>query len=556
MPRPAPSPTGGLTYVAPGDPLADLSADRRRRDRDALAAGEPVDVLVVGGGITGAGVALDAATRGLSVALVERHDLAHGTSRWSSKLVHGGLRYLAHGDVGVAWESAVERAHLVSTIAPHLVHPLTQVVPVMDDTAAADALLTRIGFVAGDALKVGARTRRGALPRARRIDADTARALCPTLDARRLRGAAVNVDGQLEDDARLVVAVARTAAAYGARILTRTSALEIGPGGTVVSDGLDGGTYEIRARHVVNATGVWAGELDPRVTLSPSRGTHVVLRGQTLGRPTASLTVQVPGERGRYVFSLPQPDGLVYVGLTDVPAPGPVPDVPEPTADEIAWVLDVLSTVLGTPLTPADAVGAFAGLRPLVVPAAGSDTPEGETADISRRHLVRRGHDGLVTVTGGKLTTYRRMAEDVVDLLTEVPCRTTQVPLVGAGVVPPPVADPRIPVRILRRYGVEAPLVASYADGHPELLRPLAPDVPVLGVELVHGVLREGALDLDDLLSRRTRVALVPDDLAAATPRAAELLDGLGLLPVGAAGSGTARGGTARGGRRGPAGEG
>lgn len=515
--RPAPSPSGGPPFVAPGDPMADLSPARRTADREHVRHHE-VDVLVVGGGVTGAGVALDAATRGLSVALVEKHDLAFGTSRWSSKLVHGGLRYLAKGDVGVAWESAEERAHLIGTIAPHLIHPVAQVVPVMADTPSRDSMLTRVGFLAGDALKVGARTRHGVLPHARGIGADEARGLSPTLDRDRLRGAALNYDGQLEDDARLVVAIARTAAAYGAHVLTRTAAVEVGDGGAVVEDLHDPGSYKIRARTVVNATGVWAGSLDGAVRVRPSRGTHVVLRGETLGHPTASLTVAVPGEFGRYVFSLPQPDGLVLVGLTDVPQEGPLPDVPEPSAEEIAWVLDVLSTVLERPVTPADAVGAFAGLRPLVVPADGAD---GTTADISRRHLVRGRAGGLVTVTGGKLTTYRRMAQDVVDLLTDAPCLTAGIPLVGAG----PVADAsRVPARLARRYGSEAALVASYADGRPGLLEPLAPGVPVTGVELVHGVQREGALTLDDLLARRTRIALVPADEAAVQHRAAEVL--------------------------------
>lgn len=512
------SPSGRAPYVPPGDPLADLSPERRRLDRDAVRR-DPVDVLVVGGGITGAGVALDAATRGLSVALVEAHDLAFGTSRWSSKLVHGGLRYLAKGDVGVAWESAEERAHLIGTIAPHLIRALPQVVPVFADTPRSQALLTRVGFLAGDALKVGARTVHGALPHARRIGADEAIALSPTVDTGRLTGAALNYDGQLEDDARLVVAVARTAAAFGARVLTRTRALSVGDGGALVEDSAEpGAPYQIRSRVVVNATGVWAGGLDPAVRIRPSRGTHVVLRPEVLGNPTASLTVPVPGEFGRYVFTLPQPDGPVLVGLTDVPQEGPLPDVPEPSAEEVAWILDVLSTALARPLTPDHVVGAFAGLRPLVEPEHGQEH-EG-TADISRRHLVRRESPGLVTVTGGKLTTYRRMAQDVVDLITDVPCRTTGQPLVGAG----PVADAdRLPARLVRRYGSEAALVSSYADADPALLAPLAPGVPVLGVELVHGLLREGALDVADLLERRTRVSLVPADLAAATPRAEEI---------------------------------
>lgn len=513
------TPTGGSPFLTPGDPLADLTRERRVRDRGALAAGLAVDVLVVGGGVTGAGVALDAASRGLSVALVERHDLAHGTSRWSSKLVHGGLRYLAHGEVALAWESARERACLMGTIAPHLVRPLAQLVPVLDDTRPMSAVLTGAGFAAGDVLKHAAHTRRGLLRRPRHLDADQAWRLSPRLDRGRLRGALVNYDGQLEDDARFVVALARTAAAYGARVLTRVAALEVGTGGAVVEDSWETGRFEIRARHVVNATGVWAGTLDGTVQLRPSRGTHVILRAEALGFPRAALTVPVPGEFGRYVFALPQSDGLVYVGISDVPQDGPLPEVPEATPGEVGWILDVLSTALAQPLTPADAVGSFAGLRPLVAPGSSS---AGSSADISRRHVVRDSGGGLVTVTGGKLTTYRRMAEDVVDRLTDVPCRTRTIPLVGAGPVTGSAAA--APTRLLRRYGTEAALVAAYADDDPELLRPLAPTVPVLGVELIHGLAREGALDLDDLLARRTRVALVRADLEAALPRAESLL--------------------------------
>lgn len=505
--------------LTPIDDRADLGPGRRSRDRDALAGGEPVDVLVVGGGVTGAGIALDAASRGLSVALVEKHDLAFGTSRWSSKLVHGGLRYLAHGDVAVAWESAVERAHLMRVIAPHLVHPLAQLLPELRSTRHRDTTLARMGFAAGDAFALAARTG-GGLPRRRRVTADQAARLVPALDRDRLTGGMVSFDGQLEDDARLVVAIARTAAAHGARILTRVAALEVGTGGALVCDDLEPGEFRIRARHTVNATGVWAESLDPSVRLRPSRGTHVILRGETLGSPRAAVVVPVPGEFGRYVFALPQPDGLLYCGLTDVPEESrPLPDEPVPSSAEIAWILEVLSTVLDGPVTPADSIGAFAGLRPLVAP---DDDGSARSADISRRHLVRAGSDGLLTVTGGKLTTYRRMAQDVVDRITSVPCRTRSVALVGAGAPTGTVAP-----RLQRRFGAEAPRVAALADGHPDLLEPLAPGVPMLGVEVVHAVLREGAVDLDDILARRTRVALVADDLASATPRAAEILAGI-----------------------------
>jgi glycerol-3-phosphate dehydrogenase len=236
MNRPAALPlrTGGaspgIEHLAPGDPSSLLTRDRRARWRASLEQRMPLDVLVVGGGITGVGVALDAASRGLRVALVERDDLAAGTSRWSSKLVHGGLRYLASGQVGVAWESARERAVLAGVVAPHLIHPLPQVVPFSDAPDEPDHRLVRSGLTAADVLRAAARTPRGMLPRARSLDPEQAIALVPSLAAERVRGAMVLWDCQLEDDVRLVVAVARTAAAYGAAILTRTEVLSIGPG--------------------------------------------------------------------------------------------------------------------------------------------------------------------------------------------------------------------------------------------------------------------------------------------------------------------------------------
>ncbi len=513
-----------VPYIPAGDPRSRLTPERRRRDRDALAAGGTVDVLVVGGGITGVGVALDAASRGLSVALVERHDLAWGTSRWSSKLVHGGLRYLAQGDVAIAWESAVERDTLMRRVAPHLVGPLLQLVPMLDTTSAADEALVAAGLRAADVLRRAAGTPSSLLPRPRRVDRVEALALAPALDASRLRGGWLVADGKLEDDARLVVAVARTAAAYGASILTRSACISVGAGGAVVHDGLDGGTYEVRARRVVNATGVWAGELDPTVQVAPSRGTHLVVRSATLGHPAACLTAPVPGHRSRFVFAIPHDEGLVHIGLTDVEAPGPVPEVPEPTTAEIDWLRETFSRVLARPLLPDDVVGAYAGLRPLLAPLPG-DAADGSPADLSRRHEVRGHPDGLLTVTGGKLTTYRRMAEDAVDLVTPRPGRTHELPLVGAGPpgARPGAGDPRT-ARWVRRYGTEAAHLAALAETDPLLAEPLADGVHVTGAEVAWAVQAEAALDVDDVLERRTRVALVPADAEAARGRALEVL--------------------------------
>ncbi len=496
----------------------DLTAARRTRELDRLAAGHEVDVLVVGGGITGAGVALDAATRGLSVALVERGDLASGTSRWSSKLAHGGLRYLAKGDVGVAWESAAERAILADRTAPHLIRALPMLVALLPEVSGTAARLIATGLRMGDVMRRGAGTKPTRLPRTRHIGAAEAQRWFPALDPTGLRGALLSWDGQLEDDARLVVALARTAAAHGALILPHVRAERLHAGGAEVRDALGGGAFSLRARHVVNATGVWAGTLAPDVALRPSKGSHLLIGADRLGDPAAAVNVPVPGHFGRFVFALPRPDGLVLVGLTDEPLPpGELPDVPEVTAEEERFLLDTINRALETHLTPDDVIGRFAGLRPLL------DCGDGATADVSRRHAVLGDPmGGVLTVVGGKLTTYRRMAQDVVDLIARrpgvaaTPCRTTNLPAVGAQLQR--TRTPGVPARLTRRYGAEAPAVAALADDRPELLAPVAPGLPVLGVELRWAVEREGALTASDVLDGRTRLGLVGAWRAAALP--------------------------------------
>jgi glycerol-3-phosphate dehydrogenase len=487
-----------------------LTAARREQDLEALAE-QRVDVLVVGGGVTGCGVALDAASRGLSVALVEKDDLAHGTSRWSSKLVHGGLRYLATGDVGLALESARERGVLLTRTAPHLVRPLPLVAPLTPDLPPRDAALLGFGQRAGDLLRRAAGTPVGALPRPRRLGvAETAR-LLPAVRRDALRGGLLGWDGQLEDDARLVVTLARTAASYGARVVTRARALSLSADGAVVVDTRTGQQLHVRAGAVVNATGAWADTLSGSTALRPSKGVHVVLPAAVLGHPAAAMTVPVPDQRNRFVFALPHADGVVHVGLTDDPLDGPLPEVPAVEPHEEAFLLDVLSRALERPLSRADVVGRYAGVRPLLAGV------EGRTADLSRRHAVLRGDDGVWTLLGGKLTTYRRMAQDAVDALApERPCRTRELPLVGA--VGPVPGD--VPTRLVRRYGSEAGDVAALAERDRRLLEPVAPGVPVLGVELAWGVLAEGALTPQDLLERRTRLSLVDAWGQAARPAA------------------------------------
>ena len=477
---------------------AALNAERRRVEIER-SSDEIVDVLVVGGGITGAGVALDAAARGLRVTLIEAEDLAFGTSRFSSKLVHGGLRYLATGDFATARESAIERHHLMSTIAPHLIRPLAQVLPFSPGVTLRQRAAGATGMAMGDLLRMHAHTRRSVLPAPHPISARTVLRLVPAVTPHGLRGGMLSYDGQLIDDARLVVTVARTAAGLGARILTRVRALALRADGATVEDALTGERWELRARSVVNATGVWAGSLDESITVRPSRGTHIVLDAARLGTPRAALTIPLEGSISRYIFALPQQLGRVIVGLTDEDAPGPIPRVAAPSEREISFLLANLNRVLATPVRREHVRGAFAGLRPLV------DSGTASTADVSRRHLVALSEAGYVTVLGGKLTTYRRMAEDAVDSviaargISAPPSRTTRLPLVHDGDV-----------------------VAR--STHPDAHSFVADGIPVTRAAVEFAVREELALSAEDVLDRRTRIGLVRGDRERAAPIIEEIV--------------------------------
>ncbi|WP_425411971.1 glycerol-3-phosphate dehydrogenase/oxidase [Mycobacterium genavense] len=506
---------------------AALNAVRRTADLNALADGVPLDVLVIGGGITGAGIALDAASRGLRVALVDKHDLVFGTSRWSSKLVHGGLRYLATGNVGIARRSAIERGILMSRNAPHLVHAMPQLVPLLPSMSSGKRALVRAGFLAGDALRVLAGTPSSTLPRSRRVGVDRVVEMAPTVRRDGLDGGLLAYDGQLIDDARLVTAVARTAAQHGARILTYVAASEATGTSARLTDQRTGQSFDVSAAAVINATGVWAGEIDGSLRLRPSRGTHLVFDASTFGNPTAALTIPIPGELNRFVFAMPEQLGRVYLGLTDEAAPGPIPDVPEPSSGEVEFLLDTVNTALGTALLATDVIGAYAGLRPLI------DTGEGRTADVSREHAVVESPSGVISVIGGKLTEYRFMAQDVLDRavrLRRLPaagCRTRNLPLIGAPSNPGPVAGSpsRLQPSLVARYGAEAANVIAVATCE-RPTEPVAERIDVTRAEFEYAVTHECALDVDDILDRRTRIGLVPRDRERVEAVAAEFVVG------------------------------
>jgi glycerol-3-phosphate dehydrogenase len=276
---------------------------------------------------------------------------------------------------------------------------------------------------------------------------------------------------------------------------------------------MTGESFGLSARAVINASGVWAGEVDPSIKLRPSRGTHLVFDAAAFGNPTAALTIPIPGEINRFVFAMPEQLGRVYLGLTDEDAPGPLPDVPEPTPQEIKFLLDTVNTALDVALTADDVIGAYAGLRPLI------DTGAGRTADVSREHAVVESPSGVISVIGGKLTEYRYMAEDVLDRavelrgLTAAACRTRDLPLVGAPTNP--VATERVtadlPASLVARYGAEAPnVVAAATCDRPT--EPVADGIDVIRAEFEYAVTHEGALTVDDIVDRRTRIGLVRSD--------------------------------------------
>jgi glycerol-3-phosphate dehydrogenase len=477
--------------IRPGEPSSLLNAQRRATELTRLRERGSTQVLVVGGGITGVGVALDAAARGMQVTLVERHALAHGTSRWSSKLIHGGLRYLASGHIDVALESARERHLIMTKIAPHLVHALPTIIP---NYGGLDPYISFAGLVAGDVLRRISGTSRSTLPRARFVDASTALKMAPALRPDGLKGAIVGWDGQVEDDARLVIAVARTAAAYGAEILTHVDAVEVGEGRATLRD--EEGEFTITAENIITATGVWTQQLNPAIGLSPSRGTHLVVKSERLGFPTASMTVAVPGEFGRFVFAAPQPEGLTYIGLTDLPTESLTPDPPEPPEEELAWLRERISAALAVPLRAQDVVGTYCGLRPLVTD---SHTT---TADISRKHLIARQPNGVIAVTGGKLTTYRQMAEDAVDLISDRRCPTRDLALVGAP------GDSRSRDRLTRRFGSEASVLHEAIERDPTLGEPVD-GTAALAVEVLWARQAEGALNAHEAAETQLRVTMV-----------------------------------------------
>ncbi|HEX2070586.1 MAG TPA: glycerol-3-phosphate dehydrogenase/oxidase [Thermoleophilaceae bacterium] len=501
---------------------------------DALAALErdEFDVVVIGGGITGAGVALDAASRGFSVALVERHDYAEGTSSRSSKLIHGGLRYLQNFDLGLVREALLERQLLVN-LAPHLVRPLPLLIPAFDGRRP-DRVLG-VGLNMYDVMATERRRRRGGEePRRRRvdeeswspdrhrtIDAEETLRLLPALAAREPTAAYLFYDCQT-DDVRLTLTILGEAERYGAVCANAVEATGLverdgRAGGVLCRDAVGGGEFELRAANVVNATGVWADRLRPDELhgeaevprIRPSRGTHVTVSREQLEVVAGAI---VPAGGGRSIFVLPWL-GRTLIGTTDNDYESSELDHIPPGDDDIQYLLDATNAFFATSLTTSDLTGAYAGVRPLI-----STGDPKKSVDISRKAELYETSSGLVTITGGKLTTWRRMAKLAVDRIVEregreAPCRTAEIPL---GMELDPSALPDVEgvddatrEMLAGRYGHGAVDVMRLAGSDPALARRISPELPDIVAEAVCAARQEQARGVADVLLRRTRLGLL-----------------------------------------------
>lgn len=456
------------------------------------------DVLVVGGGATGLGIAVDAATRGFRTVLVEAGDFAQATSSRATKLVHGGVRYLVSGQMHLVYEALRERKMMLQN-APHLVHPLAFVTPAYRwfDLPFYGSGLKLYDLLAGSA----------SIGRTRILNADDTRTLVPGIQTNHLKGSIVYYDGQF-DDARLALALARTAEDHGATVLNYVRFLRPLKDdrkliGAIVQDVENEAMHEIRAKAVINATGIFVDEVrekdDPSAPhlLTVSRGTHIVLPHEVLGDGSA---IMVPKTKdGRLIFAIPWL-GKVVIGTTDLPAAQAKVE-PGFEESEIDYLIETINPFLSAPIARDNILSIFSGLRPLISDKAAT------TARISREHRVDLSHSGLITIAGGKWTTYRRMAEDTLDfamdrgLLKRAKCITKELKLHGA-------AERQEPDS-LSHYGEDANRVRSLIAADSSLGARLHPELPYIRAEVIYAVREEMARTLEDVLSRRTRALLL-----------------------------------------------
>jgi glycerol-3-phosphate dehydrogenase len=524
-----------------------------RRDALDSISRNRFDVVVIGGGITGAGAALDAASRGYSVALVERDDYAVGTSSRSSKMVHGGLRYLQNFDLGLVREALLERQLMVQ-LAPHLVYPTPFLIPTLGEhrrDRRYSVGLNMYDVMATTRVGRGRRERAArreaedywAPDRHRQISGEEVSELIPALAKLEPRSAYLFYDCQT-DDVRLVLTILGEAERFGAVCVNGVEVTEVLEDGGIASgvacvEVESGERFEVAADNVINATGVWADRIRPEEIeaeedvprISPSRGTHVTVSFERLALEEAACIV--PAGEERTIFALPW-YGRALIGTTDNDYDGDI-DRPQPSPSDIEYLLEATNSYFELELTPADLTGAYAGVRPLIA----TGDPK-KSVDISRKAELYETSSGLLTITGGKLTTWRRMAKQVVDRMVEreervAPCRTAEIPLGMAAraedlQVPDGLDEDGLPEGALEqlafRYGHAARTVLELAAERPELARPIAPGRPDVLAEAVVAARSEQARSVADVLLRRTRLGILA---------APDLRDGDSALPVAAA---------------------
>ena len=506
------------------------ASDNTSFDRNTMLdrlAHEEFDIVVVGGGITGVGVALDAASRGLRTALVERDDFASGTSSKSSKLVHGGLRYLQQGEVRLVYEALHERQRLRRN-APHLVSVMPFMIPILTKGGVVSRKIARALGSSMWMYDLTGGWRIGKLHK--RLRKTAAFQHLPTMHADRLASAYLYYDASA-DDARLCLTVARTAADHGAAIANQCPVVRITKDSADRANGVvvraDDREITVRAKVVVNAAGVWADDVRALAeathpdSIRPAKGVHITVPWSMV-RNDIAVIIPVPKDR-RSLFVVPwgpNPDGTfqyTYVGTTDTDYDGDADD-PQCTKDDIDYVLRALNAAVTTDITEADITGVWSGLRPLV-----KSVESGRTADLSRRHSITTNDAGVISVTGGKLTTYREMAEDTVDealqqLGRKARCRTKALKLVGAAGFKAGTPG-SVEAHLASRHGGQATSVQALIAADPALAAALVEGLPYLRAEAIYAVRYEMAQSLDDILTRRTRARLFDRD---ATMRAAE----------------------------------
>jgi glycerol-3-phosphate dehydrogenase len=495
-------------------------------------AGQHFEVVVIGGGITGAGVALDAASRGYSVALLERGDYAVGTSSRSSKMVHGGLRYLQNFDLGLVREALLERQLMVQ-LAPHLVYPTPFLVAALGEERRDRKLGVGLGMYDVMATsRVGRSSRElrtskdedeefsWSPDRHRTIDREEVLELVPALAPREPKDAYLFYDCQT-DDVRLVLTILGEAERFGAVSLNGAEVIEVlttngKAGGVAFREADSGERLEVGADHVINATGVWADRIRPEVVeeedvprIAPSRGTHILLDAADL--PMGAAACIVPAGEGRMIFSLPW-YGRTLIGTTDNDFDGDITH-PKPGGDDVEYLLEAVTDFFGVALTDSDLVGAYAGVRPLI----SSGDPR-KSVDISRKAELYETSSGMLTITGGKLTTWRRMAKQTVDRLVEregrqAPCHTAEIPLGmparAEDLVAPEGVGEEATRQLAFRYGHAAKRVLDLAREDPALAEPIAAGRPDLLAEVALAARHEQARSVADVLLRRTRLGIL-----------------------------------------------